>query len=186
MRRNPESIQDDDAEDDVAVDLADLVESLKREISPLGGDNFPNAVEDDYVGMLSDSFWEARLDGLLEDFQEAEGLVSPVATGGTDISRDLQQLIVFYAGFRALRSLVRNLNTKFRAKAGPVEFETAQSAAIFKELFDELKYKRGILLTRLSDIGEVPTYYADVVIQRTNSMNYGDTWWVRGSHVVSF
>ena len=159
----------------MAVDLSNLIDSLRREVNPPGENLFPNATEDDLIGHLQDAFWEARLDGLLPEYTEDGGLVTP------DLPRDLQQLVVFYAGFRIVRNHLRNLNVTFRSKAGAVEFETQKSANVFKELLLELKRKRDLILTRLSDIGKVDSYYVDAIIARTDSMFYGDTWFARGS-----
>lgn len=163
----------------MAVDLFDLVESLRREVSPPGEDLFPNATDDEYLGNLQDSFWEARLDGLLEGFEESDGLVTPTS-GDTDLTRDLQQLVVFYAGFRIVRNHLRSLKTQFRAAAGPVSFETQQSANVLKDLLLELKYKRDLILTRLSDLGQIPTAYIDALVARDNSLLYGDIYFVSG------
>lgn len=151
---------------------------MKREVSPPGGDNYPDASDDVWLGELQDGFWEAYLDGFLQAFTEADGLVSPVS-GTVDITRDLQQLIVFYAGFRVLRAAIRSLNTLFRAKAGPVEFETQQSANVLKELFQELSRKRALLLQRLSDAGVVDSVYIDAVVQRTRSIAWGDVFYTK-------
>lgn len=163
----------------VAVDLSDLIESLQRELSPPGNDFYPDATDDQLLGNLSDAFWEAYLDGFMGTFTEADGLVSPVTTGDPDLTRDYQQLIVFYAGFRVLRAAARSTNTRFRAKAGPVEFETEQSATLLRELFLEMKLKRDLLLQRLSDIGDIPTTYIDAVRWRTDSIMFGNTYFVR-------
>jgi hypothetical protein len=164
----------------MAVDLFELVESLRREVSPPGEDLFPNATDDDFLGNLQDAFWEARLDGLLEGYTESDGSVTPVDSGDDDLTRDLQQLIVFYAGFKIVRNHLRSIKTMFRAQAGPVEFETQQSANVLKDLLLELKYKRDLVLTRLSDLGVIPTAYIDALSARDESLHYGDTYYVSG------
>lgn len=164
----------------MAIDLFELVESLRREVSPPGEDLFPNATDDDYLGNLQDAFWEARLDGLLEGYTESDGTVEPTDSGGDDLTRDLQQLIVFYAGFKIVRNHLRSIKTMFRAQAGPVEFETQQSANVLKDLLLELKYKRDLVLTRLSDLGQVPTTYIDALVARDDSILFGDTYYISG------
>ncbi len=165
----------------MAVDLGDLVESLKREIASPGEyeATFPNSTDDSLVGSLSDAFWEARLDGLLVGFVEGDGVVTPI-TGTTDLSRDLQQLIVFYAGYKILFNVLRGIQTSFRAKAGPVEFETQQSASALTEILKELKFRRNLLLTRLTEIGAIPSYYVDAYLSRDDSLRWGDTIFVTG------
>ena len=163
----------------MAIDLGDLVESLQREVSPPGTNLFPDAVDDDYFGHLQDSFWEVKLDGIeaFANYTESGGLVSPIS-GTSELTRDLQQLIVLYGGIRIVRNAMRNINTLFRTKAGPVEYETQQSAQVLKSILDELAARRNFILNRLSDIGAVDTSYVDMVVQRDYSMGNGGVWWV--------
>lgn len=164
----------------MAVDLGDLIESLQREVSPPGTNLFPNAQDEEWLGHLQDAFWEARLYGMLSTFTEADGSVSPLTEGDDDLGRELQQLIVLYAGFRIILSEFRNVRASFRAKAGPVEFETSQAATVLRDVLDALKDKIGIVLTRLSDVGQGPdTVIFDAVIERSAALAYGDTWFVR-------
>jgi hypothetical protein len=87
----------------VSVDLGDFIESLKREVNPPGTDDFPDALEDEWVGNLSDAFWEARLDGLLTPYTETDGVVTPIDPTGAEFGRDMVQLVILYAsrGFNA-------------------------------------------------------------------------------------
>lgn len=168
------------------VDLGDLVESLKREIAAPGdfATTFPNSTDDTLVGSLADAFWEARLDGLLVGYAESGGIVSPT-TAATDLSRELQQLVVFYAGYKILFNALRNIRTSFRAKAGPVEYETQQSANALTEIVKELKHRRDLLLVRLTEIGAIPSYYVDAYLARDQSMRYGDVSFVSGERGIS-
>ena len=161
----------------MAVDLEDLIDPLTREVSPPGSDLFPNATDAEWTGNLSDGFWECILDGVITGYTESDGLVSP-SSGTEDLSRDLQQLIVFYAGFRIVRNQLRDVATLFRAKAGGVEYEKQQAATLLRALLDELTRKRTLLLDRLSDVGAVDSYYADAVADRSASISYGDTFWI--------
>ena len=163
----------------MAIDLGDLVESLQREVSPPGTNLFPDAVDDEYFGHLQDSFWEVKLDGIepFANYTESDGLVSPIS-GTEELSRDLQQLIVLYGGIRIVRNAMRNINTLFRTKAGPVEYETQQSAQVLKSILDDLAARRNFILNRLSDIGAVDAAYVDMVVQRDFSIGNGGTWWV--------
>src|SRR4051812_31680007 len=122
----------------MAVDLSDLIDPLKREINSPGTDSFPNASDDDFLGYLEDSFWEGRLDGItvLTPFTESEGIVTNLTDGGEDIGRDLQQLLVLYAGIRIIRNQLMVLNTMFHAEAGPVQFEIQKSAQVLKGILD--------------------------------------------------
>jgi hypothetical protein len=164
----------------MAVDLGDLIDSLKREVSPPGTDLFPNAIDDEYLGNLSDSFWDAALDGLIStaSFTESDGVVSPVSPNTDDLTRDYQQLIVFYAGIRILRNHMMNLDTSFHAVAGPVEFQTSKSSGLVRDILAELVRKRNIILTRLSDVGSSQSFYVDAILARDESMEFGGTPYV--------
>jgi len=161
----------------MAVDLGDLIPSLQAEVSPPGEDLYPDALEDDWFQRLQDGFWEAVLDGLISGYNESEGIVEPTS-GTTDLSRELQQLVVFYAGFKIVRNSIRSLNTKFRSKAGPVEFETEKAAGALRDILKELQQKRAILLQRLGDLGVTDTYYIDAVLQRDSNYADGLISWV--------
>jgi hypothetical protein len=163
----------------MAIDLGDLIEFLQSEVDAPGEDSFPDASDDDWLSNLQSAFWEAVLDGVIDPglFTESDGVITPVS-GSTEISRELQQLIVFYAGVRVVRNKIRNMNTVFRAKAGPVEYETQQAATVLKALLDELVRKRNLILTRMSDLGGTSTFYVDSVIERDRSIGHRDTIWI--------
>lgn len=164
----------------MAVDLGDLIESLRREVSAPGAEEttFPNASDDTFFGHLQDAFWEMWIEsGLLGDYTEVDGLVTHV-NGGADLGRGLQQLVVLYAGIRIMRNELRSMNTMFRAKGGPVEYETQKSAAVLKAVYDDLVNRRNYVLVALGDVGAVNTYYIDAVMERDSNLGYGDgTWW---------
>lgn len=123
----------------MAVDLADYVDSLRREVTPLGADPFAAVEGDEWIGYLTDAFWEARLDGFLEGYvADEDGLVENEGGGG-DLDRRYIALIVLYAGIRVLRNRILNTNTAFRAKAGPVEFEQQSSATMLAEMLKQLR-----------------------------------------------
>ena len=162
----------------MAVDLGDLIESLQREVNPPGTNLYPNATDDDYLGHLQDAFWEARLHGMLSDWTESDGLVTPIS-GTTDIGRDYQQLVVMYAGYRIVLTQFQNLKSMFRAKAGPVEFETQQQATVLKAVLDAIRSRINLVLSRLSDVGVSTATVFDAVIERSYSTAANDTLWVR-------
>lgn len=170
----------------MAVDLGDLVDPLKREVAAPGdfATVFPNTTDDDLIGSLSDGFWVARLDGLLAGYTESEGSVTPTS-GTTDLSRELQQLVVFYAGYQIVKNVLRGIQTKFRAKAGPVEYETAQSATQLTDILKELKYRRDMLLVRLSELGQIPSFYVDAYLARSESIALGETSWAGSNRSIT-
>ncbi len=161
----------------MAVDLGDLIEDLQSEVNPPGSNLFPDATDEDWLSNLRNAFWETVLDGIVSGFEESDGLVTP-SSGNTDITRDLQQLIIYYAGIRILKNRLSNLNTLFKSKAGPVEYEIQQSSTVLKGLLDEAVRRRNFWLSRLSDSGQIPTHYIDAVVSRSDSISYGDTYWV--------
>lgn len=162
----------------MAIDLSDLVELLRSEVDAPGEDSFPDAVEDDWVNQLRSAFWEVVLDGVISSYEETDGIVTPTS-GTTDLARDLQQLVIFYAGVRVIRNKLRTMGTAFRAKAGPVEYETQNSAQVLKSILDELVRKRNVILNRLSDMGSVDSHYIDMIMYRDEALTYGDSWFVR-------
>lgn len=164
----------------MAVDLADLIDPLKREVSTPGNEEatYPNATEDSWVGYLQDGFWEIYLDGFAQGFKVADGIVTNRTAGGDDMAGEMQQLVVLYAGIRIIRNELRQLNTSFRAKAGPVEYETQQSAQVLKGVLDELTARRNTILKRLANLDATDTYYIDAVIERDYAINTGLTTFV--------
>lgn len=62
----------------------------------------------------------------------------------------------------------------FKAKAGPVEYETQQAATLLRDLLAELQRKRAIVLDRLSETYATETFYIDAVRSRDEAMTYGE------------
>lgn len=165
----------------MSVDLGDLVPNIKLEVSPPGSNLFPNATDDEWQDRLANAFWNARIDGFLPGYVEADGLITPI-TGTTDMPRDLQQVIVFMAAYSTLYLQLLGTKTGFRAKAGSVEYETTQSAQVLRDLAQSLKMRYEILLTRLSDLGLIPTYAFDAYIEREQVLMQGDGFWIGAGH----
>lgn len=164
----------------MAVDLAELIDPLKREVNPPGEDLFPAARDEEWMGRLADAFWEARLHGMLEGFSEADGTIVPIA-GTADLTRDLQQLVVFYAAYRTVRTRLLNVKTAFRVQSGPVAYETAQSAQLLIEILRDLKGKLNLILERLSDLGSTNAVYFDAIVARDYTMAVGNAPFVGGA-----
>lgn len=162
----------------MAIDLGELVESLRREISPPGTDLYPDAEEDELVGHLQDAFWEARLHGLFVDYTESDAEVTPLS-GTTEFGRELQQAVVLYAGYRILLTSLQNVNASFSAQAGPVKYETSKSAQTLRDVLAAVKDRIKLVLSNLSTYGGSNTTVLDAVIERSFSQAYGDTWFVR-------
>ena len=161
----------------MAIDLGELIPNLVGEVNPPGGNMFPNATDDDWLVRLQNAFWETVLDGIVSGYTESDGEVTP-DSGTTEFPRDLQQLVIFYAGISIIRNKMHDVKAKFRAKAGPVEYETEQAATILKAVMDELVRRRNIILNRLADLGRADSFYIDMVLERSDSLIYGDSIWV--------
>lgn len=158
----------------MATDLSELIPSLKREVSTPGSEEttFPDASDDSWLGYLSDAFWSARLDGMLSDYTASDGVVTP------DLDGELQQLVILYAGMAIIRTELLRMQTKFRSKAGPVEYEVEQAATVLKGLLDEMTARKAIVLKRLSDVNAgSSTYYIDSLTQVDQNIN--DMYWPR-------
>jgi hypothetical protein len=184
----------------MAVNLFDLVDALRWEVNPPGTDLFPDATEDDWGGALSNAFWEVRLYGFLSGFEEnaaarggwptfVEGMVTPIDviddtyddpigySTTQDLSRELQQLIILWAAYKIVLNRMGSLNTVFRTKAGPVEYETQQAATVLKTVLDALKGRIDLVLETLPTPGAGAVVF-DAMIERSYSQAVGETWWV--------
>lgn len=141
----------------MAVDLIDYVPSLKREVQPPGSTIFASVTDAEWVGHLADAFWEARLDGLLEgyvvaDYDPADPTYSVIEStnGGKDVDGRGMAVVILYAGIRVLRNRILNMQTGFRAKAGPVEYEQNGAAAtVLAEMLKQLRATKDRILEEL-------------------------------------
>jgi hypothetical protein len=185
----------------MSVNLFDLVEPLKQEVNPPGSDLFPEATDDNYLGSLTNAFWEIRLYGMFVGFEEnaaarggplafAEGIITPVGiiddtyddpigyVTGVDLSREMQQLMVLWAGYKIVLTRMSAMNTVFRAKAGPVEYETQNAATVLTSVLDQIKDRLDLILTQIGT-SNASVLVMDAIIERTYSQAMGDTWFVR-------
>src|SRR3954468_5515532 len=121
----------------MVVELSDdqYIESLKREVTPLGSDMFDTISKTMWTGYLSDAFWEAKLDGFLIGYVcDEDGTVTPESVTMEDLDRRFIALVILYAGIKILSNKILNTQTRFAAKAGPVEFEQETSATMLAEM----------------------------------------------------
>lgn len=145
----------------MATILGDLVPSLKREVNLPGSSLFPDATSGNYEGYLLDAFWELTMLGVLSGHDETDGEVTP------DLGRDYQQLIVMAAGIRILRNKMIEIDTTFRAKAGPVEFETQKAASVLKGVLDALTARFDAAVAQLPNTYKGSTIdYIDPIYER--------------------
>jgi hypothetical protein len=159
----------------MAVELIDFVDALKREVSPPGSDIFASVRSSEWVGYLSDAFWEARLDGFLAGYQTDEAGVGtddieivPISPELPDLDRRGMALVILYAGVKVLRNRILNMNTQFRAKAGSVEFEQQNSATMLAEMLKQLKATKDRIIEAL-DTDSTDVVMLDVYSTRVYS-----------------
>ena len=183
----------------MAIDLANLVDAVRVSVNPPGSDLFPDATEDSWIGALINSFWEIRLYGLLTSWEEnaasrdgpvdhGEGIVTPLGvdetyddpTGyhPTDMGREYQQLVVLWTSWRTVLNRLGSMSTTFRAKAGPVEYETQNAATVLKSVLDALKGQLDAILGALSSTDACSTLVLDAMVERSYATATGEIWWV--------
>jgi hypothetical protein len=132
------------------IDLNEHVSSLRREITPLGSDLFSDVQDSQLRDYLIDAFWDARLDGFLEGWRvDASGIVEPEGSNSQSMPREKVALCVIYVGSRILRLQIVNTEAHFRASAGPVSFESRQSATVMREMLAQLQWRKERLLEAL-------------------------------------
>jgi len=157
----------------MATDLADFIDSLRREVTPLGSEPFSAVADDTWTGYLADAFWEARLDGLLSGFvADTDGVVTP------DLPRELVALVVLYAGVRVLRNRILSIASSTRYKAGPVEYETSASATALTELLRQLAAIKKRIVDAAADPaltgGITPAFLVDAfTVRQVSPGSYG-------------
>lgn len=159
----------------MAVELVDLVGALSYTVSPPGMDLFPDATETMWLEYLRNGFWEASLDGVITGYDEEDGAVTPVS-GDVDLPRITQQVIVLWAAIAIARSYLLNSKTAFRAKAGPVEYETRMSGPLMEAILADLLNRRQEIIDNLSTYGGSASFYYDGVTERNCSILYGVGW----------
>lgn len=159
------------------VDLSELITDLEISVTPPGGNKYPTVSEEEWVDRLRGAFWDASLDGLVPGFQERDGVVSPI-TGDAEFTREMQQIVIIYAGMTIIRNEIRGLNTLFRAKSGTNEYEVQQSATVLKAILDEFAARLDRVLDRLVSSTYQGSFYIDGVVSRVNAINSGITGWI--------
>jgi len=138
------------------TDFNDLVGSFQREVALPGSfaTTFPLMTDSVIVATLMDAFAEAQLDGFFHtmSLDVDNESVSP------DLSIAGGALVVIYAGIRVLRQQILAAGSRMVAKAGPVEYQTEQSASVAKTILDQLLARRKELLTTTA---ATPVYQID-------------------------
>ncbi len=157
------------------TDLTDLVEPLKAQTNVPGADALADATDADYVLRITNAFWEAYLDRVIPNatYDESAGVVTP------DLPRDLQQLVIIYAACNIVYNNMVNVQTLFRAVAGPVEYEVQKAASLQKALLDQLyARKRDLIKELIAENREGSTTVFDNVLARDAAFCYGTSSYV--------
>lgn len=162
----------------MSVDLSDLIPNLKVQVNPPGQDLFSTTTNNEWVMRMENAFWNARLDGLFGAYKAADGEVVPLDPNAPDIGRDGLQLVILYAAMDIVVTEMRNLQSSFKAKAGPVEYEQQRSAVLLKGVLDTLNARIKAIIFLLTTYAS-PTISFDAIIERTDALSAGAAWWVR-------
>lgn len=167
----------------MAVDITELEDALKREVNPPNIDllsEFTVYSPDYAVGHLRDSFWQCVLFDIITGYRLNDDEIVPIDENDDDLGEDRQQIIVLYAAVRILMNRLANLKTAFKAQAGPVAFQTAQDGNLLRDILKAKREMLGVILTELGGRGgSRRTAVFDAVIERTYTIAYNDTWWIR-------
>lgn len=135
------------------TDLATLVEPLKREVAVPGtfATAYASTQDDDLKNSLMDAFANANLDGFLLDYQLdlSTAIVTP------DLPPAGRAILVTYAAERILFAKIAGLKNRALYEAGPVKYETEQSASVLTQLLKMIQERRRELLSKLSVTGTV-------------------------------
>lgn len=130
------------------TDLADLSDSLKRAVAPLGdfASVFATATDDDVTGALMDGFAEAQLDGWFtqywggqKDLDVTTGVVTP------DLSNAQGALVVIYAAFRLTTARLLNLKNRVKYSARGADYETEQASNVLTTLLKQFADRKQAL-----------------------------------------
>lgn len=199
------------------ADLSNYTANLQREVmDPTAAANsqFTSLTDDDWLGHLSDGFWEARLDGVLKGYTcDDNGIIyttdtvvpvgsaSATALGPADPTqpyasstymswsadgqaREMVQLVIMYASFRILRNMLRSIRTAFSAAAGPTRYEYQQSASLLTEIMRDIVNRRNLILARLSDLGTTQVSIVDSIMARDESLMTQLTYWTASGDMI--
>ncbi len=161
----------------MAVDLGDLIEFVQAAVNAPGENFFPAAEDDDWINQLRNAFWVARLHGWFTAHREADGLVANITTGGADLDRWEQQMIVEFAAYNTVRNKLMALATRRRSKAGPVESDIERSAQVLQLILKDIRARIDELKLELIKAPNRPSpAFLDAVFERDEALYYGDLY----------
>lgn len=129
-----------------SFDLSDLVEDFVYAISAPGVDDYATVSDDEWVSRLRDGFWTGFNYGMFREYTESDGAVTNRSDTSTVFPTEYQQMVILFASVNVLTKQMLSMNTLFRTKAGPVEYETQQSATLLNTILNALIKQRDDLL----------------------------------------
>lgn len=133
------------------TDLADLVETLKREVAVPGqfAASFPGTTTNDLIGALSDGVANVQLIGFLKTsvLDLDSGVVTPA------LSPAARALVVIFTAERMLTMRLLELNQRLTVEAGSVKYETEKSASMLTEILRGLKERRREIVATATGVG---------------------------------
>lgn len=156
----------------MAVELSDYTDSLRRAITPLGSTKYADVSDDVLDDYLTDAFWQGRLDGFYVGYTaDDDGTVEPLTPGDPEFNRAWVSLVTLYAAVAILANQILATNTRFSAKAGPVEFEQENSATVLAEMLKQLAAaKQRIIDQMLTNSNPSTVYLIDAYSVRSLSI----------------
>ena len=147
--------------------ISSMVDTLRRAINPPGEELFPNANDLVLQGYLADSFAVARMNGVIPSkwVNNADTIENPDDLG-EEFPTDLATIVVVYAKIQILRARIMNIQSKFKAVAGPVEYETQTAVTHLKELLGTFENELAEIKENLIEREILSTGYIDVTLNR--------------------
>jgi hypothetical protein len=154
--------------------MSELVPAYQREVAPLGtfAAQYPSATTPLQIGLLSDAFAEAQLDGFFPT-----SVLDPDANEvDPDLSSAGRALVVIYAGIRTLRNDLGNAKSRVNYVAGPVQYEVEQAASVLKGLLDGALERRLALILSARQGKGTSVYAGDAYATRQIQGPWGLGW----------
>lgn len=166
----------------MATNISAMISQLQREVNPPGYELFPDALPGDFLGYVTDGFWEGRLMGVFTGWTVKDGSELATPVSGTFITNDNednfpdehQMFTTIIAGFRLVQRRAVTLAQNFKAEAGPVAYEQQVSATVLREILQSLERRLNLYKELYSDlIASEVFFYMDGVAQSSYALVTG-------------
>jgi hypothetical protein len=148
----------------MADDLSESLDSLRFLVARPGtfAALYPETTDDMLLQVMIDAMAEAHLEGLLLTYEsDIDGLLTPALDSGQIA------LVILFAAVRFLTAELLNRNISVRYKAGPAEYETAQSSTLLRDLLRRLQDQKDRLIAAVDVYGGARAFYmADQYLTR--------------------